>query len=213
MVLVGVVAVSFFVAARPATIKVPDLREKPVKEAVAELGERDLDRVERQVVDDPAAARGTVLDQEPLPGTRVEHDTVVVLTVASGRGNVSADGLLGDAYAQAARDVVALGLVPMRALVTQDEDAGTVVEVSPTGDLPLGSTVTLTVAVAPAPVQAPVTSPSSSSGPRANGPRGHTDSQGNRHGNRHDTKHKDKNKNKNGTKHGPGGKHGGRHGR
>jgi serine/threonine-protein kinase len=63
---------------------------------------------------------------------------------------------MGEPYTQAARDLVALGLVPVRASRTQEQDAGTVVAVGPTGRLPVGSSVTLTVAVPPLTPTAPM---------------------------------------------------------
>jgi hypothetical protein len=82
----------------------------------------------------------------------------VVLEVASGTGRIVPRQLLGRRYAAAARRVVALGLLPMRAEVTRAGGTGAVVAVGPTGERPLGSAVTLAVAVAPvaaAPVAAP----------------------------------------------------------
>ncbi len=146
--LTAAVAISFFVAARPAVVRVPDVAGMRMQAAVQALHERDLDEVERTFVDDPQAERGTVLGQRPEPGSTSDDATVVVLEVASGRAEVVADDLIGDGYTEAAREVVALGLVPMRRETSQATGIGTVAGVAPTGRLPLGSTVTLTVAVA-----------------------------------------------------------------
>jgi len=158
-----VVALSFLVSARDphaAAVRLPDLRGMRVAQAVAALATRDLDDVRRHVVDDPAAPRGTVLDQSPRPGAQASPGTRVVLDVASGTGRVTPRQLLGRRYAAAARRVVAAGLLPMRTEVTRAHGAGTVVAVGTRGERPLGSAVTLTVAVAPAaapPVPAPAT--------------------------------------------------------
>jgi predicted Ser/Thr protein kinase len=170
-VLVAAVVTSFFVAARSPVSRVPDLRGMPVKAAVESLHGHDLDQVRRTLVDDPAAERGTVLGQVPKPGAQVDDDTVMVLQVASGRELLDDAALLGDRYTQAAREVVAHGLVPIRATTTRAQGAGTVVEVGPAGHLPLGSTVTLTVAVAP--VQAPVVTTSTATPTRHGGSRHH----------------------------------------
>ncbi|MCW2794338.1 MAG: Serine/threonine protein kinase [Nocardioides sp.] len=156
-VLVAAVAAAFVVSARPVTTRVPDLRGMPVRAAVASLHGHHLDDVRRTTVDDPTAARGTVLGQDPKPGAQAGEDTVVVLQVASGRERLDEESLLGDRYARAAREVVALGMVPLRATVARAEGAGTVVAAGPAGHLPLGSIVTLTVAVAPAPTSSMTT--------------------------------------------------------
>ena len=146
-----------FVAARPAVSRVPDLRGMSVAAAMRTLHDRGIE-AERRAVDDPDSHRGAVLGQQPAPGTQAEDDTVVVLRVASGKVDLADGALLGETYEQAARDLVALGLVPTRVDEPRYEGVGSVVAVGPTGRLPLGSTVTLTVAVPhPAPPPAPVT--------------------------------------------------------
>ena len=147
-VMLAAVAGSVFVAARSPAVRVPDLEGQRAKAAEQTLVDRGFD-VERTYADQPAAKRGTVLDQHPAPGTRGEDGTVVTLTVASGRADLDAEDVAGEPYDQAARDLVALGLVPSRAYRTQAEGAGGVVAVQPTGRLPLGTAVTLIVAVAP----------------------------------------------------------------
>ena len=155
-VLVAAVAGSMFVAARPAVSRVPDLRGMSVAAAMRTLHDRGIE-AERRPVDDPDSHRGAVLGQQPAPGTQAEDDTVVVLRVASGKVDLADGALLGKTYEQAARDLVALGLVPTRVDEPRYEGVGSVVAVGPTGRLALGSTVTVTVAVPhPAP-PAPVT--------------------------------------------------------
>jgi serine/threonine-protein kinase len=149
-VLVAAVAGSFFVAARPAVTRVPDLRGHSVAAAVRTLDDKGID-AEKRVVDDPDGQRGTVLRQKPAPGTTADDDTVVVLVVASGKTNLAADDVLGETYQAAARRLVELGLVPARAIGENPGGAvvGSVIAVEPAGRLPLGSTVTLTLAAAP----------------------------------------------------------------
>ena len=48
----------------------------------------------------------------------------MTLTVASGRADLDVEDVTGEPYDQAARDLVALGLVPSRADRTQAEGAG-----------------------------------------------------------------------------------------
>ena len=121
------------------------------------LDEKGID-AEQRVVDDPDGRRGTVLRQKPAPGPTAGDDTVVVLVVASGRTNLAADDVLGETYQEAARHLVELGLVPARAIGQNPGGAvvGSVIAVEPAGRLPLGSTVTLTLAAAPGVAEAPV---------------------------------------------------------
>lgn len=152
-VLLATVAGSFLVAARDpavrhAAVRVPDLRGDRVATAERLLDDRGLD-VRRRMADDPDAPRGTVLDQEPRAGARAEDGTVVTLSVASGRTDLSPRDVVGMPYDEAARALVRLGLVPAKVTRTRLSGAGAVVGVQPTGRLPLGTEVTLVVAVAP----------------------------------------------------------------
>ena len=149
-VLVAAVAGSALVAARPASSRVPDLRGERWATASRTLDGRGLE-AHRQVVDDPAAHRGTVLRQDVPPGTTAHEGAVVTLSVASGRTDLDASDVLGESWHRAARDLVALGLVPERRSRAQGSDLGRVVGVHPTGRLRLGATVTLTVAREPDP--------------------------------------------------------------
>jgi serine/threonine-protein kinase len=142
-------AVTAFVAARPSVTKVPDLRGMTVSEAAAELAADDIG-VERHPVDGPSAKRGTVLGQDPAAGTEADSDTVVVLDVASGRTSFDPSEVAGLSFDDAARVLVGLGLVPSRRDVERPGADGTVVTATPSGRLPLGSTVTLSVGVEPA---------------------------------------------------------------
>jgi serine/threonine-protein kinase len=147
---------SMFVAARPAVHLVPDLRGMRVGAAVRTLHDGGLDEVRKTYVDAPGSERGTVLDQHPSPGVGAEEDDAVTLKLASGSVRLHPARLVGDGYVTAAREVVALGLVPRRETVPRADGVGTVVDVGPAaGRLPLGSLVTLSVAVAPAPAPAP----------------------------------------------------------
>ena len=145
-VLLAAVAGSVFVAARSPVVRVPDLRGERASVAVQRLESNGLD-VRRRSADDPHARQGTVLAQRPAPGTQADDGRVVTLTVATGRTDLAAADVLGEPYDEAARDLVELGLVPSRAYRSQAAGAGTVVAVHPTGRMPLGSEVTLIVAV------------------------------------------------------------------
>ena len=145
-VLVAAVAGSVFVGARSPAVRVPDLRGERASVAVQRLEGNGLD-VRRRFADDSHARQGTVLAQRPAAGTQADDGRVVTLTVATGRTDLAADDVLGEPYDEAARDLVELGLVPSRVYRSQADGAGTVVAVHPTGRMPLGSEVTLIVAV------------------------------------------------------------------
>ena len=155
-VLVVAMVSSMFVAARPAVHLVPDLRGMQFGAAARTLHSRGLDEVHKTYVDDPGGERGTVLGQDPSPGVEAEEGQAVTLRLASGSVRLRPARLVGDGYVKAAREVVELGLVPSRAVVTRADGAGNVVDVGPAGRLPLGAIVTLSVAVAPEPAAAPI---------------------------------------------------------
>ena len=154
-VLVAVVAGSTFVAAREPGIRVPDLAGAHLAAATRQLDDRGL-HVRTRYVDDPGSSRGSVLGQDPAAGARAVDGATVTLTVASGRVELGAERVVGESYRTAVRDLVALGLQPVRVTRTQQRHAGEVVAVGPTGRLPVGSTVTLTVAVPPLAPTAPM---------------------------------------------------------
>jgi serine/threonine-protein kinase len=212
-VLVVAVVSSMFVAARPAVHRVPDLRGMHVGAAVRTLRDGGLDEVRKTYVDAPGGERGTVLGQDPSPGVEAEEDDAVTLKLASGSVRLHPARLVGDGYVTAARKVVALGLVPRPETVPRADGVGTVVDVGPaTGRLPLGSLVTLSVAVppepspAPAPVAAavaPAAAPSTASpqprsgasggkaskAPQHSAPRAHGNKHGQGHGKGHGKSH------------------------
>ena len=146
--LVAVVVAVLFVSARPAAKHVPELRGLPIVKADRMLRDRDIP-MERVAVDAPGVSWGTVLGQSPAAGARVDDDTVVRLRVATGMVEVVRARLVGSTYDEAARRLVAWGLVPRRQTTSQASGAGTVVSVGRAGRLPLGTTVDLVVAVAP----------------------------------------------------------------
>ncbi len=99
----------------------------------------------------PAArARGLVLAQSPRPGKVTDDQKTVTLRVASGSVRLDAASLVGLPYAAAAGRLDKLGLSAARsARTTTSATAGDVVAVGRDGLVPVGTTVTLTVAQAP----------------------------------------------------------------
>lgn len=135
---------TMFVSARPATTRIPDVEGMAWAEASQQLAGRHL-HVERHLVDAPRADRGTVLKQEPDEGTTTDDGLVVVLDVASGKAVLNPDDVVGRGYEDAARELVRLGLVPVRHDVPRPGGDSTVVTAIPAGRLDTGTLVTLTV--------------------------------------------------------------------
>ena len=105
------------VAARPAPDTVPDVTG-------ADLG-RGRHRADARPRSTTAGCSSTTRARRPetcsashrRPAAAVDDDTVVVVRVASGQTTLDADDVTGLGYARAAREVVALGLVPSRGSV------------------------------------------------------------------------------------------------
>jgi predicted Ser/Thr protein kinase len=146
---IATLVVAGFVAARPSAPRMPDLAGLQWSAASAALEDAGI-TYERVLVDDPVAERGTVLGQDPRPGAQVGDGTSVVVEVASGRTTLRPADVVGESYKDAARTLVALGLVPVRADVIRAGGTDLVAGARPTGRLEVGSMVTLTVASAPA---------------------------------------------------------------
>jgi beta-lactam-binding protein with PASTA domain len=76
-------------------------------------------------------------------------DSGAVLEVASGKVVLDPAAVVGKSYPAAARALVRLGLVPVRAEAERPGGDGTVITALPAGRLKIGSIVTLTVGVEP----------------------------------------------------------------
>jgi beta-lactam-binding protein with PASTA domain len=115
------------VVGKEAEVEVPDLKGKQLLEAskiLAPLGLRiAADRIEYKV--DPAAAPGSVLDQVPAPGAKVESGSEVVLTIAR-KGEVLFDvpDVRGKPQAAAEEELAKAGFSPGK-VTTAVPPAGT----------------------------------------------------------------------------------------
>lgn len=107
-------------------------------------------RAEAVAVDVAGFAAGTVVEQSPAAETSATDDTTVRLRVASGRVRLAARDVLGRPYVEASGVLEALGFAVERADVVDAAAAGTVVALDRSGRLAGGSTVVLSVGVAPA---------------------------------------------------------------
>lgn len=127
------------------TVTVPDVDGKSQSSATTLLEAEGL-KVEVQEVHVANAKAGEVVRQTPAAGTEADKDSVVTLSVATGRVRIPASALVGETYEKAAARLDRLGLKAVPAYEPSDKAAGTVIGVDPTGTAKIGSTVTLTVA-------------------------------------------------------------------
>lgn len=144
-----VVAVVALAESGPSTATVPQLTGRSLSSAETALARNHLNaRV--TYTDAPDRAAGTVLAQNPGPGTKIKRGALVALRVANGKVAVDAAIYVGRPYPQVQAEIDALGLHPTETTVaTSSQAAGDVIALSPSGQVPVGSTITITVATAP----------------------------------------------------------------
>lgn len=147
MVAVAVLGVQLFPSGDP--VAVPDVVGMTVAEATTQVRGAGMTAVP-EAVDVAGKQKGLVVDQSPKPGRLDASDGRVRLSVSSGKVAVAASELIGQSYADASATLERLGLEVERADVAQSTSIGQVVALDRSGRLPDGSTVTLSVAVAPA---------------------------------------------------------------
>lgn len=158
----------------PTQVDVPRLTGEQLTQAQAALARAGLAATVR-TVDVAEVPAGVVVGERPGSGWRVSRGSSVQLTVASGRVRVDATDYVGQPYGDAVSRLSAAGLLPVEQFVTSAEPSGTVLSVSPAGEISVGSEVTIAVAL-PAPVALAPPSPPAS--PRHDG-------RPTRHGNDH----------------------------
>ena len=136
------------VATGPDAVAIPNVEGKSQSAATAHLENAGL-KVEVRKVNIPRAKAGEVVRQTPAAGTEVDEDTVVTLSVATGRVRIPVDKIVGATYDEAVAELDRLGLKAVPNFDVSAEPVGTVIAVDPDSTVKIGSTVTLTVAVAP----------------------------------------------------------------
>jgi beta-lactam-binding protein with PASTA domain len=109
--------------------------------------------VSMHLVNVAGATKGVVVAESPRDGTHQPRHAVVALSVASGKVQVSAKGMIGLTYAEASSALEKLGFEVERKDVTRSAGLGKVVALDKSGLLPEGSIVTLSVATAPLPTR------------------------------------------------------------
>ncbi|GAA2721150.1 Stk1 family PASTA domain-containing Ser/Thr kinase [Cellulomonas aerilata] len=130
-------------------VELPDLVGKPRAEALEILNGLGLSSTITEEESDQAP--DTVIAQGRSPG-QVPQTTSVELTVAVAPTSVAIPAdLVGKTYDEAAAQLTALGLAPVRADVVSDEEAGRVISTNPNRGttVQIGSQVTLNVSQGP----------------------------------------------------------------
>ncbi len=151
-------------------VTVPSLRGLTASVARTRIDHLGL-RADQHVIDaDQQADR--VLSQVPKAGTSVPSGARVVLTIASGFVDINAASLPGQTSERAALALTALGVHPTQTTVVSAATPGTVVSVSPTGRLRIGTTVVMSIAIAPPPPTTPTTTEIPAAPPHKKPPKG-----------------------------------------
>lgn len=151
--------VSLFVSKGPQLFPLPDLTGGTLDQAKAGLNgaEMALGPVTEQFHDKVPA--GTVLSQEPAPGTAVRHGTPVSLVVSKGPEPIPVPSVVGQDEKDAVDAIEAAGLtaeVAREEVFSRDVPEGAVAsQVPATGTLTRGGSVTLTISKGPRMVEVP----------------------------------------------------------
>jgi eukaryotic-like serine/threonine-protein kinase len=98
-----------FALTRPEQVAVPNVigQEEGTARQLLEDRGFDADTISRP----SAAPRGTVTEQEPIPGEKVDEGSTVVLTISSGPASVTIPEVQGLSEADATKQLTALGLL------------------------------------------------------------------------------------------------------
>lgn len=158
----------------PGQVTVPSLVGRQLAAARSSLLHDGL-RVSVVVRDVAKTSAGTVVGQQPRAGRKVAPNSVTTLIVASGR--VAVPAVQGKTFAVAAKMLAALGLaVEQVDQTTTSTSPGLALSVTPSGEVPVGTTEVVVVAEAPVVVQQVIVQapkkPAGPGGPPGGGPGG-----------------------------------------
>ncbi|AWB91028.1 serine/threonine protein kinase [Aeromicrobium chenweiae] len=132
----------------PPDPAVPNVVGMEESQAKAEIREAGMD-VSMHRVDVPGEVAGHVVDQKPEGGRPGWEADPVTLSVVSGKVRVSPETVIGTTYAEASAALHELGFEVRRNNVVQTDNIGVVVAIDKSGRIPIGSTITLSVALPP----------------------------------------------------------------
>lgn len=157
--------VTVILSSGPATVKVPNVSGLTQEQARSQLKSVNLEVSDVRTIDDPSQDKDRVIKTDPEAGAEISEGESVVLFVASGNVSVSAD-LIGQDRDTVLETLQGLGLNTNVETEESDEvPEGHVLRLSATGNVPKGTTITVTVAEKPAPTEAPTTPPSENNPP------------------------------------------------
>jgi eukaryotic-like serine/threonine-protein kinase len=141
--------VEILVSTGPPTVAVPELVGESRDDAISELSARGLKRNVVEVFSQED--EGTVVAQNPPPGTRVDVGSTVRINVSQGVKPVGVPSVVGETFESASSQLQAQGFAVARRDVDSDEPEGIVVRQDPAGGAQAtrGSTVTLSVSRGP----------------------------------------------------------------
>jgi eukaryotic-like serine/threonine-protein kinase len=129
------------------TVQVPSVIGKSQADAVSTLTNAGL--VAKAFPVPSGKPVDTVTGQDPRPGETVEKGSKVRINVSSGPSDVSVPSVIGLPFDQASAALQHEGFAVSRRDVDSNDAADTVVDQSPSGSAPPGSTITLSVSKGP----------------------------------------------------------------
>ena len=140
-------AVTVVVSRGPKLATVPDVLNQSESSARSELEGAGF--VVNGETEESDLEAGTVIEQDPGPGSRIEEGSQVTIVVSRGPGDISVPNVVGQSQASATAQLTGAGLdvrVVTRDTESESED-GQVLDQSPQAgaDLPPGSVVTIIV--------------------------------------------------------------------
>jgi beta-lactam-binding protein with PASTA domain len=138
-------AVDLVVSRGPPPVTVPDVKGLAAADAVAKLQQAKL--APRLVEVKSEETAGTVVAQNPPPGSKTKPGSRVILNVSKGAGKVTVPAVVGETVAQATSELQAAGFKPQTTNVASSQPKGTVIAQTPRGGEAAvkGSTVKLEV--------------------------------------------------------------------
>ncbi len=147
--------VEIFVSVLAGTVLVPDVTNRPLAQAQAQIQEAGLRFGTATESPSDTVPAGSVISTDPAGGTSVERNKVVQIVVSSGREQVEVPNVVGQTEADARSEIQARGLVVTvtpKSVPAGDPNAGRVVSQDPAGGQKKdkGSTVSIVVGVASA---------------------------------------------------------------
>jgi serine/threonine-protein kinase len=157
----AVVAAAFFFLRGGEKVTVPDVIGETQEEAVAELEDAGLEVEVEDAAEDAEGEEGTVVAEDPGPGTEVDRGSTIRIEVIRPQQPVAVPDVIGLSQAEATAEIEALGLRAATRTETDDSvEPGSVIAQSPRpgAEVSPGSRVSLTIAKAteePAEVEVP----------------------------------------------------------